>query len=114
MYHLITLLQQNKMVASLEVIRFIQEEEDQFFYAKATLSNGSILFARESLTKKGRGYSYQWQTKNNNLIARWDNAPHHHNINTFPHHKHKKSHKNVMPSKIISLSAVLKIIENKI
>ena len=33
-------------------------------------------------------YSYHWQDKEKILISRWDNAPHHSNIETFPHHLH--------------------------
>ena len=34
-------------------------------------------------------YSYHWQNKEKKLIKRWDNAPHHKEIETFPHHLHK-------------------------
>ncbi|MHB8232628.1 MAG: toxin-antitoxin system TumE family protein [bacterium] len=40
--------------------------------------------------EKERSYSYHWQDENQNLILRWDNAPHHNRILTFPHHKHVK------------------------
>lgn len=33
-------------------------------------------------------YSYHWQNKEKMLIQRWDNAPHHTEIETFPHHMH--------------------------
>ena len=33
-------------------------------------------------------YRYHWQNKNSQLIKRWDNAPHHQDIETFPHHLH--------------------------
>jgi len=33
-------------------------------------------------------YSYHWQNKEKKLIKRWDNAPHHKEIETFPHHLH--------------------------
>ena len=34
-------------------------------------------------------YSYHWQSKEKTLITRWDNAPHHPEIETFPHHMHE-------------------------
>lgn len=34
-------------------------------------------------------YSYHWQNKEKTLITRWDNAPHHPEIETFPHHVHE-------------------------
>jgi len=33
-------------------------------------------------------YSFHWQNKEKKLIKRWDNAPHHKEIETFPHHLH--------------------------
>jgi len=33
-------------------------------------------------------YSYHWQNSENNIIKRWDNAPHFPNIESFPHHVH--------------------------
>jgi len=41
-------------------------------------------------------YSYHWQNKDKMLIERWDNAPHHKEIETFPHHMHNGE--NIMPS----------------
>lgn len=34
-------------------------------------------------------YSYHWQDKEKRLIPRWDNAPHHPELETFPHHVHE-------------------------
>jgi hypothetical protein len=36
-------------------------------------------------------YKYHWQSESGELIARWDNVPHHRDIRSFPHHKHDKS-----------------------
>ncbi|MEA3254956.1 MAG: DUF6516 family protein, partial [Candidatus Altiarchaeota archaeon] len=33
-------------------------------------------------------YKYHWQDREGNLIARWDNVPHHPGVSTFPHHRH--------------------------
>ena len=35
-------------------------------------------------------YSYHWQNKDKILITRWDSAPHHPEIKTFPHHVHER------------------------
>ncbi len=62
------------------------------FYVKIVviLRDSSRLFIREYVDEKERNYSYHWQDKNGNLIVRWDNAPHHKQIKTYPHHKHEK------------------------
>jgi hypothetical protein len=33
-------------------------------------------------------YRHHWQHANGVLIKRWDNAPHHPTVETFPHHLH--------------------------
>lgn len=57
-------------------------------------------------------YSYHWQDKNQKLIKRWDNAPHHHQIETFPHHLHQGEE--IKPSKEPNFVEVLKEIENEL
>jgi hypothetical protein len=47
------------------------------------------------------------------LIKRWDNAAHHQNISSFPHHIHEVSEENITESHDISLMEVLKEIERK-
>ncbi|RCV64506.1 hypothetical protein C5S53_08510 [Methanophagales archaeon] len=33
-------------------------------------------------------YAYHWQRKDGKLIKRWDNAPHHKGLETYPDHIH--------------------------
>ena len=33
-------------------------------------------------------YSYHWQDSKGRLIKRWDNAPHHKELENYPHHIH--------------------------
>jgi len=33
-------------------------------------------------------YKYHFQTNDKKMIFRYDNAPHHQNVSTYPHHKH--------------------------
>ena len=51
-------------------------------------------------------YSYHWQDKEKRLITRWDNAPHHSEIETFPHHVHKGE--DIKPSEEPTLLEILK------
>lgn len=46
------------------------------------------LYVREYNGEFERYYSFHWQNTDGELIVRWDNAPHHKEIETFPHHKH--------------------------
>ena len=34
-------------------------------------------------------YRHHWQDRNGELVKRWDNAPHHSEVDTFPHHLHE-------------------------
>ena len=56
--------------------------------------DGSVLYVTEYFTTSGESikrnkYSYHLQ-KNDEFINRWDNAPHHREISTFPYHFHDK------------------------
>ncbi len=43
----------------------------------------------KDVTKRGKvKYRYQYMDRQNLLIFRYDNAPHHPYISSFPHHKH--------------------------
>ena len=88
MLRMLKLLDDSELVKKLELIRYINEEGLLYIYARAVFIDGSVLYLREKLSLKGRRYSYHWVDSNGNLIARWDNAPHHRNIKTYPHHIH--------------------------
>lgn len=57
-------------------------------------------------------YRYQFMDSNNQLIFRYDNAPHHSEISSFPHHKHVPS--GVVESVPLHFSKVLKEVESNI
>ena len=57
-------------------------------------------------------YSYHWQDKEKRLITRWDNAPHHLEIETFPHHVHEGG--DVNPSEEPTFVEILKKIGERI
>ena len=56
-------------------------------------------------------YSYHYQDKAEKLVFRYDMAPHHKEIKTFPHHKHMGSEK-VIESFAPALGKVLQEIED--
>lgn len=63
------------------------------FYARLRFYDGSELYVVEKLiveryTIIRSRYSYQYQQANGDLILRYDNVPHHPDIETHPHHKH--------------------------
>ncbi|MCK4417097.1 MAG: hypothetical protein KAV99_02905 [Candidatus Latescibacteria bacterium] len=55
-------------------------------------------------------YSYYWLTSTDELKIGWDNAPHHTQLETFPHHKHVGRQENLQPSKQICLEEIMQVI----
>ena len=53
--------------------------------------------------------SYYWLTPGNRLKIGWDNAPHHVELASFPHHKHVGEQTNRQLSYETSLEEVLQV-----
>ena len=80
-----------------------------------TLWDGSILTISESIdTSTGypekTDYSYQY-VRSGQTAFRYDNAPHHPEIATFPHHKHVGAREEPVPASPPTLSAIFAEIE---
>lgn len=76
--------------------------------------DGSLLEFSEALIEQGvillkTDYSYHYQAADGTVIFRYDNAPHHRHIATFPHHKHTAQ--DVVDSKPPHLIDVLREID---
>jgi hypothetical protein len=74
--------------------------------AVVQLADGSRLHLNEvwiagSLQK----YAYYWLTPTDEIIRGWDNAPHHPEVDTYPHHVHHSG--TIHPSSIRSHQDVL-------
>ena len=72
------------------------------------LKNNTELFIEEDFESGELNYAYHWQERSGKLIKRWDNAPHHKEILTFPHHVHSP---NVEPLFKPEFKHILKEIE---
>ena len=60
-----------------------------------------------------RRYSYYWLTSTNKLKIGWDNAPHHTEMSSFPHHKHVGEQSNLCASGETCLEDVMGLILSK-
>jgi len=79
----------NDIVESIENIEITEEERVSRLKAKVRLFDGTVLWVREVRVKEIiDAYSYYWLRPDETVIIGWDNAPHHREINSFPHHKH--------------------------
>jgi len=107
--------------------RFSHIIEDQNINKKAFaddkgLIEGEIYFINESCLEflevintnilPKEKYKYQYMNKDKHLIFRYDNANHHRELKTFPHHKHITNL--VIESMEPNLDKVLSEIENKL
>ena len=108
----------SKIVASTNIEYIKVLENEGYIRGTLTLIDGSELRLVE-YTKISNGqamvlrYRFQWQTAGE-LITRWNNAPHHPEVETFPHHKHVRGEDKPKPSRTTNLISILKEIEAEI
>jgi len=107
------LARSNALVEEFRLVKEFCGIESGYIRFVVRLLDGSELHVFEyvdsSLHKKD--YSYHWQDRERKTILRWDNAPHHPEIKTFPHHLHEGE--SVMQSEEMALAVVLKEIERR-
>ena len=89
MHRVINILKESRIVDS--ILSIDSDAFGEYYKLKihARLINGWKLYVWEHAMPKIRRYAYH-VSKGSELIIRWDNAPHHRQIRTFPHHKHVK------------------------
>jgi hypothetical protein len=99
----------------VEILRFehyIKAGVEQF-KAVALLKDSSRLHINEVwLEGRLHKYSYYWLTGTGQLIQGWDNAPHHPQLSTSPHHTHTPPDK-VSESDVQTLAQVLEILSQR-
>jgi hypothetical protein len=96
-------------VANMALLEFDEVTLRIIFYLK---DGTNLRIAEQWDERKLRRYSYYWLTSKNELIIGWDNAPHHTHVETFPHHKHDRTQKNIAPSSETCLEDVMEYILN--
>jgi len=75
------------------------------------LINGWKLNVWEHATPRFRRYAYHI-SKGSELIIRWDNAPHHKQIKTYPHNKHVGE--TILESNEVEIDVILRELEQMI
>lgn len=70
-----------------------------FLKGRITFVDGSVLEFSEQVPAEQKKFRLHYMDAQNNLIVRWDSAPHHKQLSTFPFHKHTsravEAHKSV-------------------
>lgn len=99
----------HELVEGVERFAFQEEEQIAQLRAKLRFFDGAVLWVREIYVDgQFDTYSYYWLRSDESVIIGWDNAPHHREIATFPHHKHLEGR--VEPSAERNLQDVLRFI----
>jgi hypothetical protein len=110
MYDLKEILKDKKYIKEIE---YLKEEKRKSLFLKncrVILSDFSVLYIKEVWKDRELfKYAYYWFSANNKLIIGWDNAPHHKEVKSFPHHKHDK--KGIEASTEKNLEDVIKYIK---
>ncbi|HEY89801.1 MAG TPA: hypothetical protein G4N98_08765 [Thermoflexia bacterium] len=102
----------NNQVLRWEVVREEQQGNIGLFRCRLRLLDGSLLemfeyFHIEAEEVQVTKYSFHWYDADGTLRKRWDNAAHHPEISTFPHHVHVGADARVLPHEPISAEKVL-------
>lgn len=99
------------IISQVEVLEYSREADVERIKLKICLKDGSCLRLLETIVDGAlRCYSYYWLDEENRLIIGWDNAPHHLEIATYPHHKHIGDQRHVRPSMEKNFEEVLSFI----
>jgi hypothetical protein len=99
--HIKALIALSHEVVHWKVMREEAQGDMGLFRYRPTLRRGRL-----QVTK----YSFHWQSADAKLRKRWDNAAHHPEVPTHPHHVHDSTEANVLPHEPISTEEVLAII----
>lgn len=109
---IVSLLKQSKLFTDIDVLELVDEGVVQLLKIRAILKDASILYVTELHTADFQKYSHHWQARNGDILLRWDNAPHHKELKTFPHHRHEGN--KVLPSHRITVDEVIGVLNNKL
>ena len=82
-------LEEIKWLIKKKTIEFnLISEEMGIIKGKIVFVNNYVLDFRELVSEEHTDYRFHFMNGNNRLISRWDTAPHHKEITTFPFHLH--------------------------
>ena len=102
----------NPQVEGWKALREEAQGDLGLFRYRITFHDGSLLemFERFQIVN-GKllvtKYRFHWQDAAGRLLKRWDNAAHHPQVSTHPHHVHDGSEENVISYEPLSAEQVL-------
>ncbi len=104
------------LIKNYIIIEEINDKAKSVLKIKVNFIDDTLLniYESDSYILDKHKYGYQWISKYDELIHRWDNTPHHPHIPTFPHHQHIGDELDVHPSEKMTLYKVLIFIQNSL
>lgn len=117
--HIKALITLHRQVVHWQVVREEAQSDMGLLRYRLTLRDGGLLemFERFQVVEgelQVAKYSFHWQDADGELRKRWDNAAHHPEIPTHPHHVHEGADANVLPHGPISAEELLAIIADTV
>ena len=117
--HVKAIILGSQLVAQVEIVREEVLGDLGLFRFRLKLIDGSLLELFERFTVLDEvvqvlKYSFHWQDESGQFLKRWDNAPHHPEVPTRPHHIHDGSEKCVIPGGTMNVEEVLALIAKMI
>ena len=104
----LNLLRSHPLIVRVEIISQFAIDEEGYVRLIAYFINGSELHLFEYIAKgRVEKYAYHLQDTEGKTILRYDNRPHHPEVETFPNHKHMSSSFHPLPSRKPTLNELL-------
>lgn len=113
--HLKSLIILDPQVSHWTVVREEAQGDEGLFRYRLALQDGGLLEMVERFrvvageVQVGM-YAFHWQDASGALVRRWDNAAHHAEISTYPHHVHKGAEDHVLPHEPVSAERILALV----
>ncbi|NLS77419.1 MAG: hypothetical protein GXY76_09200 [Chloroflexi bacterium] len=113
--HLKSLIILDPQVSHWTVVREEAQGDGGLFRYRLALQDGGLLEMVERFrvvageVQVGM-YAFHWQDANGALVRRWDNAAHHPEISTYPHHVHEGAEDHVLPHEPVSAERILALV----
>jgi len=102
----------------MEVLReiYYPQRQEAYIRVKVWLIDGGTLEVSEYVSVEEEKvrvirYNFHWQDAQGQLIKRWDNAKHHPELETYPHHVHVGKLAKPHPHTAVSFEEVMRLIE---
>lgn len=102
-------------VRELKTVREEAQGDLGLFRYRITFQDGSLLEMFERFQSVNGElqvvkYRFHWQDAAGKLLKRWDNAAHHPDVPTHPHHVHDGSEENVNSYEPVSIEEILALV----